>query len=120
MRKSRPIYEFRPLPDFFNGAFMRYNGGQWIEDDGEYDLAFGGRAGQHGYPAVLYVYFSDRGGSTHENIKAGDSGMDYISKIYSCANGFHIELNSHDLHIKAGFVREQKSKSIVVFPREKG
>lgn len=35
-----PIYEFRP--DKIDGAknLLRYNGGNWINDDGEYDLAF--------------------------------------------------------------------------------
>jgi len=31
------VYEFRPL---YEGKMLRYNGGNWIPDDGEYDLAF--------------------------------------------------------------------------------
>ena len=30
-------YEFRPL---YEGKMLRYSGGDWIDDDGEYDLAF--------------------------------------------------------------------------------
>lgn len=35
-----PIYEFRP--DKISGAtnLIRYNNGNWIKDDGEYDIAF--------------------------------------------------------------------------------
>jgi hypothetical protein len=32
-----PVYEFRPI---FDGQLMRYNNGDWKEDDGEYDIAF--------------------------------------------------------------------------------
>ena len=34
-----PIYEFRPLNEG-GRKLLRYNGGNWIEDDGEYDLCF--------------------------------------------------------------------------------
>ncbi len=34
-----PIYEFRPLPQDSKGI-LRYNNGEWTEDDGEYDIAF--------------------------------------------------------------------------------
>jgi len=33
-----PVYEFRPLPT--NRKLLRYNNGDWIEDDGEYDICF--------------------------------------------------------------------------------
>lgn len=33
------VYEFRP-EGIFSGGLMRYNNGNWIEDDGEYDIAF--------------------------------------------------------------------------------
>jgi hypothetical protein len=36
---DNPIYEFRPLKE---GKYLRYADGKWIEDDGEYDLAFVG------------------------------------------------------------------------------
>src|SRR5690606_33850230 len=41
-----PVYEFRPLPDAFPTNFcrgkevFRYADGQWLPDDGEYDIAF--------------------------------------------------------------------------------
>jgi hypothetical protein len=50
---ARPIYEFRPLPDFFSGPFLRYANGEWIQDDGEYDLAFVSTG--YGAPICLYV-----------------------------------------------------------------
>jgi hypothetical protein len=48
-----PVYEFRPLPDYFGGNFYRYAGGRWISDDGEYDLAFASNG--YGPPICLYV-----------------------------------------------------------------
>jgi hypothetical protein len=44
--ETRPVYEFRPLPDVFKtvwGEVRRYADGKWIPDDGEYDIAFIGR-----------------------------------------------------------------------------
>lgn len=37
-----PTYEFRPLPDSFRPGYgiRRYADGQWVDDDGEYDIAF--------------------------------------------------------------------------------
>lgn len=35
--RTETTYEFRPL---YEGKMLRYNGGDWIPDDGEYDLAF--------------------------------------------------------------------------------
>lgn len=35
-----PVYEFRPLPENMRGQVYRYAEGKWIEDNGEYDLAF--------------------------------------------------------------------------------
>lgn len=37
-----PVYEFRPLPDAFRQGWpvLRYADGAWLEDDGEYDIAF--------------------------------------------------------------------------------
>lgn len=56
-----PVYEFRPDPDWLKswarpsnpGPLHRYDGGQWREDDGEYDIAFTMLAG--GAPLCLYV-----------------------------------------------------------------
>lgn len=50
---GRPVYEFRPLPDYFRGPFRRYANGAWIEDDGEYDVAF--VSDGLGAPICLYV-----------------------------------------------------------------
>lgn len=57
-RQPWPIYEFRPLPDFFAGEFRRYNGGAWTVDDGEHDVAFIGMARSDqgwNYSCCLYV-----------------------------------------------------------------
>lgn len=35
-----PVFDFRPLPDQTRGIVLRHNGGQWIADDGEHDVAF--------------------------------------------------------------------------------
>jgi hypothetical protein len=34
------VYEFRPLPGELGAGMRRYADGQWLEDDGEHDLAF--------------------------------------------------------------------------------
>ena len=59
-----PVYEFRPAPDWLRAwgwapgrgprdvPLYRYNGGNWIPDDGEYDLAF---ANLDGPPLCLYI-----------------------------------------------------------------
>jgi hypothetical protein len=46
-----PVYEFRPEP---GGAWLRYADGQWIPDDGEFDIAFIS-AGGFGPPMALSV-----------------------------------------------------------------
>jgi hypothetical protein len=48
-----PVFEFRPLPDFFKAGARRYAEGKWIEDDGEYDVCFIGNVGWENYS--LYV-----------------------------------------------------------------
>lgn len=42
MELLHPVYEFRPLPTVLRPGFetYRFADGQWIADDGEYDLAF--------------------------------------------------------------------------------
>lgn len=35
-----PVYEFRPLPRYSRNTVSRYADGQWVPDDGEWDLAF--------------------------------------------------------------------------------
>lgn len=49
---DRPVYEFRPLEGVLRGAVRRYADGEWIEDDGEYDLAF---IASVGAPICLFV-----------------------------------------------------------------
>jgi hypothetical protein len=38
MAYTFPVYEFRPLPT--DRKLLRYNNGNWIEDDGEFDICF--------------------------------------------------------------------------------
>lgn len=61
-----PVVEFRPLPGFFSGEVRRYADGQWIPDDGEYDLAFICRNGaptclmfEHSYQKNIVVRWLD-------------------------------------------------------------
>jgi len=53
-KHAEHTYEFRPTPGFFVGEVRRYAGGEWLPDDGEYDLAFIGSA-RGGYPCCLMV-----------------------------------------------------------------
>lgn len=48
-----PVTEFRYLPKDFTRDIRRYANGEWIPDDGEYDLAFIGF--NNGFPMCLYV-----------------------------------------------------------------
>lgn len=45
------VYEFRPLAGELCGPVRRYANGAWLEDDGEYDLAF--ISGGYGPPVCL-------------------------------------------------------------------
>jgi len=48
-----PVYEFRPEKiDRHAVNLMRYNNGDWIDDDGEYDIAFISKT----QPFAFYVY----------------------------------------------------------------
>ncbi len=59
------VYELRPPDGFFRGRFRRYANGQWLPDDGEWDMAFIGDAVSSeggGYPCCLYYdppYYQD-------------------------------------------------------------
>lgn len=35
-----PVFEFRPLPSQMHGTVLRYAKGEWLPDDGEWDIAF--------------------------------------------------------------------------------
>lgn len=50
-----PVYEFRPSAGFFDARHpvWRYDGTDFVEDDGEYGLAFAGKI--HSAPVALYV-----------------------------------------------------------------
>ena len=52
MKYDFPIYEFRPI--YTDRPLLRYNDGNWIEDDGEYDLCFI-TADRAGAPMCYYV-----------------------------------------------------------------
>jgi hypothetical protein len=47
-----PVYEFRPLPRDTRSTVLRYADGQWLPDDGEWDLAFVA----YGWGAPLGIY----------------------------------------------------------------
>jgi hypothetical protein len=169
-----PVYEFRPSPEWLPSwgwsptgygrptPVYRFNGGAWIEDDGEHDIAF---ACLDGPPLCLYVSLpyqrnilwswltthwtgagpeshptyrgsfspnpwhymlrdgaDDWGGSwgrdRHENTKAGDAGMSWVSSRRGCANGRHVEWHLRDPHIAAGLVRRRDTQEVVTFPAE--
>jgi hypothetical protein len=56
------VYELRPPEEFFQGEVRRYADGEWLPDDGEYDVAFigmangveGGTSRTFTYPCCLY------------------------------------------------------------------
>ena len=41
---AQDTYELRPLEGFFRGEVRRYADGEWLSDDGEWDMAFIGMA----------------------------------------------------------------------------
>jgi hypothetical protein len=47
-------FEFRPLSREAEGL-LRYNGGKWTPDDGEWDIAFASGKGYRGYPYGIYL-----------------------------------------------------------------
>ncbi len=48
-----PVYEFRPTPAHSCGVVLRYADGQWLADDGQFDVAFISYG--MGAPLALYV-----------------------------------------------------------------
>lgn len=146
-----PVYEFRPLKE---GNYKRYAGGQWIDDDGKYDLAFveldrcmvyyvsvpyhknirwswctngNWRAFVKNHPRgnawhyMLVEGQAEWGGdwnrNCHPNEKAGREAMSFCSSRKSCANGRGAEFHINDPYIKAGLLREIKTKKKVKFPK---
>jgi len=85
-----PVYEFRPLPQDVEGI-LRYNNGEWLEDDGEYDIAFAnpidGRAYMFQVPyrkGILWSWVKDgkwgafvaehpRGNAWHYMLREGET-----------------------------------------------
>jgi len=53
--KFWPIYEFRVPESMYHGKLLRYAAGEWVEDDGEYDIAFIGAGGESRAPMAWYV-----------------------------------------------------------------
>lgn len=65
-----PVYEFRPLPGDIKSDLRRYADGQWIPDDGEYDIAFSSWCMAYGvdlpYQRNIIWQWVDRHSSAHE------------------------------------------------------
>lgn len=101
-----PIYEFRPPTHYCHSSLydgypglLRYNNGNWIEDNGEYDLAFVGYSECHA-PVFWYVEIPDHIGdhhyyrkSWHPNEVAHNNACWVCAKINSCASGISIDIN---------------------------
>jgi hypothetical protein len=50
------------------------------------------------------------------NRNAGESGMDFLCKKHSCANGRHVEFHFSDPHIAAGLLRNRNTKEVFAWP----
>lgn len=151
MKEIFPAYEFRPLKE---GNYKRYADGKWIDDDGEYDLAFVELNEFMAYMVDLPYYENIRwswcknGAWTafvkkhpagnawhymlanrqtkwgehwkrdqHLNTKAGRKAMDFCCSQKGCANGRGPEFYINDPYIKAGLLREVKTKKVVKLPK---
>jgi len=53
MDRTEEVYEFRPIGE---GPFLRYANGEWIHDDGEYDLAFVSTSRARAYGVQMPYY----------------------------------------------------------------
>jgi hypothetical protein len=97
-------WEFRPLPDFFSGKFRRYANGLWLDDDGEYDLAFIGRS-EHS-PCCLYV-----DGECRENIVCSWPTTSWSARVagHPGGNAWHYALR--DGTTKWGNIRDDYRNS---------
>lgn len=102
----RPVYEFRPLPGFFSGPFLRYAGGAWIEDDGQYDLAFVSTG--YGPPICLYVEHGYR-----ENIVSSwlDGDWRAIEPRHPRGNPWHYSLADGESEWGEGWERDRHENS---------
>lgn len=69
---ERPVYEFLLLPNMIRGEVLRYAGGEWIPNDGEYDIAFIGTSDpicvyvDHGYQRNINFGWFTKHWSSHE------------------------------------------------------
>ncbi len=148
-----PVYEFRPILRREHGTLYRYAKGEWLKDDGEYDIAFAqpdtcmayhvfvpnresiiwswAKHGKWGdfvseHPRGNAWHYMLRDGMTewtkcwqkhsHENEKAGDEAMKFVSSRSGCSNGTGPEFHIDDEYIVQGLLRLQDSKEIVKFP----
>lgn len=108
MNIVRPVYEFRPLPDIFKTAWSpvrRYADGKWLEDDGEYDIAFIGRTPA---PVCLYVDYSYQ-----KNILAGWTSGHWsaFEKGHPRGNAWHYALRDGETEWGGDWGRERHENS---------
>ncbi|KKM01326.1 hypothetical protein LCGC14_1795510 [marine sediment metagenome] len=83
-----PVYEFRPIIKHNDGNFFRYNDGEWIIDDGEYDIAFA-----HPSDCMAYgFYVPSRPGIIWSWTKNGKWGA--IVEGHPRGNAWHYMLRS--------------------------
>lgn len=136
-----PVYEMRPM----HKPLYRYANGEWIPDDGEWDLAFITKEGAWYveyvhlpyYVNLLWsLYYNNKwhhmfkdGYSEwiswheryrHPNIVAGDSGIRYCIDKLKCGaiNGEGPEFRIGDYYIRRGMVRVRDTHEIITFPRK--
>lgn len=82
-REDKGFHEYREL--------FRYANGEWIEDDGQSDLAFGGIT-KTGWPYAYGFDFGRREPShEHPNEIAFDGAMSFVCDRYHCANGRRVK-----------------------------
>jgi len=78
-----PVYELRPLPN--SGEWLRWNNGNPIKDDGEWDLAFMNVG--NGPPIVIYVSLAYKTNLLWSWVKNGQWGIDVPE--HPDANAWH-------------------------------
>lgn len=55
---------------------------------------------------------------SHENSRAGRSGVDFVCRQRGSCGGSHIEMNPKDKHILAGLVFERDTRTRLVLPKD--
>jgi hypothetical protein len=100
------VYEFRPLPQNMVGQVYRYAEGKWIEDDGEYDLAFA-------MPNDCMAYYVNLPYKT--NLRWSWNGGNY-SKHPQYSDGYrnpwHYELKNCSKHFMSWKERDQHPNEV--------